>query len=248
MMLKRILLIFECLLMLAFLAAAPVFNSGNISAVAGILLLMTVTVRSDVIKRAWRKGSGKAVLICASVLILSGICYAGILSMKMYKAMSNRPDKPNLIVVLGCQVNGERPSKMLRLRLDAAYDALTEFPDVPCVVTGGKGTGENISEAECMKRYLVEKGIDESRIITEDRSTSTYENVRFTFELTDSLGFGRDITIVTDGYHQYRASLIAKEQDAGEITAISADTELHFLPTYWVREWLGITHYYLFGK
>lgn len=248
MTLKRILLVIEALLMLAFLAAFPVINSGNIMALAGITLLMAATLRFDAVKRIWKKRSGRAVVISILAIIMAGICYACVLSSRMIGAISNRPENPQLIVVLGCQVNGDRPSKMLRLRLDAAYEALTEFPDLPCVVTGGKGTGENLSEAECMKRYLVEKGIDESRIIVEDRSTSTFENIRFTFEITDQMGLGRDITIVTDGYHQYRAGLIAKAQGAGELTAISANTELHFLPTYWVREWLGITHFYLFGR
>ena len=121
-------------------------------------------------------------------------------------------------------------------------------PEAVCVVSGGKGSDEKISEAEAMRRYLVDKGLDESRIIMEDKSTSTFENIKFTFAITDKLALGRDITIVTDGFHQYRASLIAKKEGAGEVKAYSAHTEPRYAPAYWVREWLGLTHFFVFGN
>ena len=99
-----------------------------------------------------------------------------------------------------------------------------------------------------MRRYLVEKGADESRLIMEDKSTNTFENIKFSFAITDKLGCGRDITIVTDGFHQYRASLIAKQEGARNVTAYSANTQSKYVPTYWVREWLGLTHFFVFGN
>ena len=62
---------------------------------------------------------------------------------------------------------------MLKHRLDAAYDYLTEHPDVPVIVCGGQGPDESISEAQCMYEYLTKKGIAAERITQEDRSTST---------------------------------------------------------------------------
>ena len=115
-----------------------------------------------------------------------------------------------------------------------------ENPDAICIASGGKGSDEDISESECMKRTLIEKGADPSRIIMEDTSTTTIENIRNTFAITDAMGYGRDITIVTDGFHQFRASMIAKQCGAGEVSAISANTEIRFIPTYWVREWIAI--------
>ena len=87
----------------------------------------------------------------------------GILSILMYKAQENRPEKANVIVVLGCQVKGERPSRMLRRRLDAAITAMNDNPDTLCIVSGGKGDDEKISEALAMKNYLLEKGMDSDR-------------------------------------------------------------------------------------
>ena len=105
-----------------------------------------------------------------------------------------------------------------------------------------------ISEALAMKNYLLEKGMDSDRIIMEDKSTSTYENIQNSLKILDELGMSHDMTIVTDGFHQYRASLIAKAQGVENVTAYSAYTEPRYLFTYWVREWLGLTHFFMLGS
>jgi uncharacterized SAM-binding protein YcdF (DUF218 family) len=196
----------------------------------------------------WKFTVGKILLVVLSVIILSGVVYVTILSVLMYKAQENCPDNPNVIVVLGCKVNGDRPSRMLRRRLEAAYEAMQAHPDTLCIVSGGKGSNETMTEALAMKNYLVELGADENRIIMEDRSTSTYENIKFTLEILDELDMSHDMTIVTDGFHQYRASLIAKAQGVENVTAYSAYTEPRYLFTYWVREWLGLTHFFVLGN
>lgn len=245
-LIRILLLAAEVVLAGAFLAAFPYFNSGNIAALVFLALIFLATLKWD--KLAPFIAAHKIFTTAAAAVICAGMIFAAVLSAKMYRQLTNEPEEPKLLVVLGCKVRGETPSKMLRLRCDRAASEMAEHPDLVCVVSGGKGHGENISEAEAMKRYIVGKGIDPDRIIKEDRSTSTAENIKFSFELTDALGLGRDITIVTDGYHQYRASLIAKKNGADKVTAYSADTERRFVPSYWVREWLGIVHFYLLGR
>lgn len=245
-MTEKILIFIELLAAAAFLAAFPVFNAGNAAglAVCGAALVVTADIFGvrTALASAWRGGGAlRALLAAAGALILAGVVLAAVLSVKMVGGMKNAPEtEPRLIVVLGCQVRGERPSRMLARRLDVAYDAMERYPEAKVVVSGGKGSDEAISEGECMTRYLIEKGADPSRIIKEDTSTTTYENIRNTFAITDAMGLGRDMTLVTDGYHQYRASLIAKKCGAGDVRAISAHTEKRFIPTYWVREWLAI--------
>lgn len=248
---RWVLLVIELLMILWFAAAFPFGNAGTVIGGLMCCVLIIATLKwKDIIRSAkglCKTGAGKAVVISVSVIAAVMILYFAILSVMMLKAIFSKPDKPNVVVILGCQVRGERPSKMLRRRLDAAIELLDEYPDVKCVVSGGKGDDENISEAECMKRYLVEKGISESRIIMEDKSTTTFENLKFTFAKLDEMGISRDITIVTDGYHQYRASLIAKEQGAGEVTSYSADTEFRHVASHWVREWFALTKFFIFG-
>jgi uncharacterized SAM-binding protein YcdF (DUF218 family) len=225
---------------------------GNLLGIIVSVMLMIITANwtkfCGIISKIWGHGAGKFGLIFVSTLILAGIIYVGILSILMYKAQENRPEKANVIVVLGCQVKGERPSRMLRRRLDAAITAMNDNPDTLCIVSGGKGDDEKISEALAMKNYLLEKGMDSDRIIMEDKSTSTYENIQNSLKILDELGMSHDMTIVTDGFHQYRASLIAKAQGVENVTAYSAYTEPRYLFTYWVREWLGLTHFFMLGS
>ncbi len=243
---EKILLIIEIALIFVFIAAFPVVNAGNIAgaAVCGAAAVLTADVFGirTALVNAWKSSLPARIGLCgAAVLFAAGIIIAAALSIGMARAMNNAPEKePKLVIVLGCQVRGERPSRMLARRLDTAYEVMERYPGAKVVVSGGKGIDEAISEAECMKRYLVGKGADVSRIIMEDTSTTTFENISNSFAITDPMGLGRDITIVTDGFHQYRAALIAKSVGAGEVTAVSANTEVRFIPTYWVREWLAL--------
>ena len=245
-MTEKILITAELLLAGAMLAAFPVFNAGNAAGLAACALAVVFTAdifgARTAVCAAWRNSLPVRVLLMAVLVVLmAAVVTAAVLSVRMFRAMRNDPgDPPGLIVVLGCQVRGERPSRMLAHRLDAAYEAMQAYPGARVVVSGGKGSDELISEAECMKRYLVEKGADASRIIMEDKSATTFENIRNTFAITDAEGLGRDITIVTDGYHLYRASRIAAACGAGEVRSIAADTEKRFIPTYWVREWIAL--------
>lgn len=252
MTIKYIILAVEIFFLLLFIAPFPILNAGNAAGIAFFGLLIAATsVHSQFFKLfriMWTHAWGKGIIIAVFVFLIAGFTYVGILSFKMYKAQENEPKETELIIVLGCQVRGERPSRMLRRRLDTAYAAMEKNPNALVVLSGGKGSDEKISEAEAMYRYLVEKGAKESRLIKEDKSTNTFENIKFSFDITDKMGCGRDITIVTDGYHQLRASLIAKQEGAENVTAYSAHTEPRFLVTYWVREWLGLTHFFVFGN
>ena len=129
----------------------------------------------------------------------------------------------------------------MRERLDAALIYLEENPDSQCIVSGGMGEGEKISEAECMYRYLIKKGIHSSRIIKEDKSTSTRENLRFSKKIIEERGLSKNIAIATSDYHQYRASKIAKTLGFS-VGAVPGHTAWLLFPTFYVRELYGILY------
>lgn len=148
------------------------------------------------------------------------------------------------LIVLGCQVNGTDPSRMLRQRLDAAVDYLTAYPDAACIVSGGMGPGEDITEAACMYNYLTAAGIDESRILPENRATSTMENLRFSLALMEE---GSSAAIVSNEFHLYRAGQMAETLGL-EAELIPADTELPvLLASCSLREILAVWKFHLLG-
>ena len=75
--------------------------------------------------------------------------------------------KKNLdyIIVLGAHVDGTRMTLALLERARRALLYLEENPGTKAVLSGGKGDGENISEAEAMYCYLTGHGINGDRLI-----------------------------------------------------------------------------------
>lgn len=185
---------------------------------------------------------GKAALFIAGILLVAAMTVAAAETVLMVKAATNRPPENTTAVVLGCAVKGTRPSRILQERLDAAYAYLIKNSEAVCVLSGGQGAGEDISEAECMYRYLTEKGIQPERLLKEEKSTTTEENLSFTKELLAESGLGNEITIITSEFHEYRANAMAKKLG---FTSYSTPSRTFFvyLPTYYVRELFGILYY-----
>ena len=185
-------------------------------------------------------------LVVSGILLIGGIfgivvITAVIETVLIVKASAKKPQENATLIVLGCKVYGEHASRSLRERLDAALIYLEENPNSQCIVSGGMGEGEKISEAECMYRYLTKKGINSSRIIKEDKSTSTRENLRFSKKIMEEKGLGNNIAIATSEYHQYRASQIAKSLGFS-VGAVSGHTAWWLFPTFYMRELYGILY------
>ena len=150
------------------------------------------------------------------------------------------PEAPYLIV-LGAGVNGTEPSLSLLERLKAAKQYLDEYPKTTAIVSGGQGAGEKISEAECMSRWLTDNGISEDRILMETKSTSTYENLKYSLEIIRENGGMTDkVALLSGEYHLYRAKYYAKEFGAN-VVGIAANTSYPILKTnYFIREAFGV--------
>ena len=130
------------------------------------------------------------------------------------------------------------PSVVLKFRLDAAYDYLTANEDTLCVVSGGQGSNEPCSEAEGMYAYLVERGIAPERILMEDQSTDTSENIAFSAALIG--GTDKDVGIVTNNFHVFRGVMLARHAGFENACGISARSNIYFQPNNLVREFFGI--------
>ena len=122
---------------------------------------------------------------------------------------NSKPVKSDTAIILGCQVYGSEPSPFLKWRCDEGLRLYKDGIVSKIIVSGGKGQGENISEAQAMKVYLVSKGMDESDIIIEDKSASTAANLINSNKIMKQYNL-KTAVIVSNKYHLKRASLIAK--------------------------------------
>ena len=126
--------------------------------------------------------AGRVLKIVVTALLAIGVVVFVIIEIPIVKAArTDAPADCGYIVVLGAGLHGDVPSLSLRNRLDAALAWLEAHPDCVAVVSGGQGPGETMTEGEAMQIWLEAKGVDPSRIIVEDRATSTMENLEYSF-------------------------------------------------------------------
>ena len=82
----------------------------------------------------------------------------------------------------------------------------------------------------------------------EDQSESTSENLRFSKKILDEQGISGSVYLATDSYHEMRAQMLAKTEQLPPCYPVTPYTSWYLLPTYWVREWFGIAHAFVFGN
>ena len=172
-------------------------------------------------------------------LICLGLAVAVPLSINMARYANYKADEAQTVIVLGCKVNGSRPSLYLYNRCAAAAEYLQENPDAVAILSGGQGADEDISEAQCMLETLTEMGVDESRLILEDKSTNTRENLEFSKAIIDERGLSSEVLIVTNEFHEYRAKLLCEKIGLGFHSKCSYSARYTFL-TFYTRELGGI--------
>ena len=186
----------------------------------------------------------KTILIIIYAAALVFFCIMGaLLSSSAHKKADYNKD---VLVVLGCAVRGDKVSLTLKYRLDAALEYLDHSPDTHVIVSGGKGDGENLSEAQAMKDYLVSHGVDSSRITMEDKSTSTWENFKFTREILDERFPDASVAFVSTAFHVYRSGRVAI-MNGIEAEGYAAKDVWYSAPNNYMRESIAITLYKIQG-
>lgn len=164
--------------------------------------------------------------------------------------ISSGHEKPDpgakYMIIPGAQVRGREISRPLACRLDTAYEYLEENPGTIVIVSGGQGSGEDIPEACAMKIYLEKNGIEGSRILEEDQSVNTDQNIAFSRKLMDSQ---EDyVVVVSNAFHIYRTVEICKKQGLEHVQGLGAPSNRIMIPSYYLREALAVVKYKVSGQ
>ena len=192
---------------------------------------------------------GKAVVTVVTILLCAGLAVFAATEGFIIHASRGNPGDSDYLLVLGAKVNENGPSLALRNRIDAAYDYLTAHPDCIAILSGGQGSDEPMTEAQCMFRELTARGIDPSRLWLEDQSTNTWENLKFSRALLEeNTGSAPEqIALVSSEFHLFRAGLFAR-RFGFHIQGVPAATTLPLLKAnYFIREAVAVWYYLLFG-
>ncbi len=188
----------------------------------------------------------------AAVLVSIGLLYFCAVEIPIIKNASTDDDahSKDYVIVLGAEVRGSKPTPSLYYRLCGAMEILALNPDSTAIVSGGQGEGEDITEAQCMRDWLVAQGVDPNRIIMEDKATSTMENLEYSFDIIRSLGEEPDgnTTIVSSSYHLFRAKSMAERLGVTAAGYASSPGNPILALNFFIREAFGITHLWVFGK
>ncbi|MEE0929406.1 MAG: YdcF family protein [Acutalibacteraceae bacterium] len=215
--------IFACLFVIAFYGARPLLKK-----------LREKLYQKRITKILWKTGR---------FLIYTFISYSFIVSVIMAICANIPPIENASEIMLGAQVKGTQPTLSLYDRITAGREFLEENPESICVATGGLGNTAEITEAQCMYNVLTSEGIDSDRIYLENHAVNTKENIEFSYEIIQENDKNKNIAIVSDGFHQARARLIARKLGiTSHIGAVSANTNWIYMPTFWVREWFAIPY------
>ena len=168
-----------------------------------------------------------------------------------YLAWTRRRGGPvGAVIVLGAGLQrGDRVGPLLAVRLDCGREALGRIgtADARLIVSGGQGTDEKISEAAAMADYLATRGVDRSRVLLEDRSTTTAENLRYSREVLAEHRIEPPVAVVSNNFHAFRAALFMHRQGLDGY-ALGAPTAAYYWPSATIREFAAICGEHLVGN
>lgn len=168
----------------------------------------------------------------------------GTIIMSIISAKHKPKKEKDYIIILGCMINkdGTLP-RLLKSRVDRAiWFAKRQKEkygnDIIFVPSGGQGSDEPMSEGDAIKKYLIEQGINKKNILVENKSTTTYQNIKYSVKLIKEKNKDARIAFSTTNYHVLRAGYIASKQKI-YIEGIGAKTKIYFWLNAFIREFVA---------
>lgn len=181
------------------------------------------------------------------ICVIMGLVFFGVVEgMVLSQCGAKAQPGADYVIVLGAQWKENGPSYVLKKRLDKALEYLKANPETKVIVSGGQGSNEPISEAQGMYGYLVDAGIEAERILVEDKSTNTCENLVFSSELLEEAN--TRVVLVTNNFHVFRATAIAKKQGYAKVEGLAAGSYPGMLPNNLLREFFGVVKDFWVGN
>ena len=187
-------------------------------------------------------------------LILAGVLvFAALLGAVLHGSHDHVVGQPKIMVILGCQVKPWGPSVLLRDRINKAAEYLKDHPDVTVVASGGQGPDEPMTEARAIHDALVELGIDSRRILLEEKSVSTIQNLRYSVELLEEAGYDvdRGTIVVSNGFHLTRVRMLWTRitGDDGNLSTLAAPSS-HVPSRYkmYIREPIALVKSFILDR
>jgi len=182
------------------------------------------------------------------MLVILGICLFAVIEINIfYKGLNSKTQKADVIIVMGCAVWRDVPSPALYERIYKSFELYRDGYAKKIIATGAQGEGENVTEAEAIKKQLIRLGVKAKDIIEENKATNTVENLKFAKNIMQKNGFRKSI-IVTNYFHIYRCSMVSSDLKINSTFAkAKMPDSIPYLISSNLREILSVTKYYFLG-
>lgn len=243
------------IILIAYVLGINMISSTKIAfsipiAIVGIMLIIYHFIK-EYLKKI--RNFSKVVKVFKTLICIGLICFT-LIEIIIVAYPKYKKENSDYILVLGAGlINGKTPSLTLKGRLDAALECINKYNNSGYIVlSGGKGDDEQIAEAIAMSNYLQNKGIPKERLIIEDNSRNTYENIKYSKEkIEEHSGKPIDkvtVKIVTTDFHAFRSSILAKRNGYSNFENYSSETVWFLVPVMYTREALAIIKSIIFDK
>lgn len=210
-----------------------------------LLLFILILIRSGIVLFINYMGytySSRTYLIVHSICLGIVVYIIGIGVLIIYNAFKKCPKGMDYLIIHGARTG----TRVLNNRIKVAYNYLLENPNTIVIGTGGQGKDEDMPEGIYIHNYLVDKGISEDRILVEDKSRDTIENLLYSAKLIEDIK-NKKIALVSDDYHIYRCRMTAKKYLGIKTYSIPAHSVRLSLIDSIVRELLSTIYHFIKG-
>ena len=218
---------------------------GIIIALGEIATLVAVLIpvfggKDWIFETSLRRINRISVFFSVTVIYIS-MCFLVFMIYCVFLQIIPRKRDFDYVIIHGAGLlDGDRVSKLLADRLDKAIEVYQKDPTPPIMIpSGGKGSDEKISEAEAMARYLIDKGIPPEKIIKEDQSLTTLENLKFSKRIIDAREGSKYTVLVTSNYHVYRALRYCRKIKM-KCTGVGSHVAFYYWPSALIREFIAV--------
>jgi uncharacterized SAM-binding protein YcdF (DUF218 family) len=221
--------------------------ANTLTLIFAIAIILLIIIETIVVLKVLPNWVNSLLAFAPAIFIYYFIVFMDFLSVSFLYQFNHPKPIQDYVIVLGAGLlDGERVSPLLAQRIDKAISFVKEQKaktgkKAKLVMSGGQGADEKVSEAEAMKNYALSQGIEPSEIIEENRSTTTFENMKFSKEKLEKIFGSSDFKAIfaSNNYHIFRAGLYARAADLNA-NGIGSKTAKYFLPNAFLREFIAV--------
>lgn len=238
---------------LTLINALVLVSYGNSNVGSIILYVLTIIFGIFLFYyQAWHiRSKNKYIQIAKGILFFGFILYACEILFLAAFAYANRPlGTEKTAIVLGAGLDDEKPSRILKMRLDTALNWYMEDADRILITSGGQGSDEILPEGEAMRNYLIRNGVPADHIFSECKSTTTYENFKYSRDVLrdNNIDDGSTIVIITNNFHCFRAQEYAKIVGLNNVKTLASPTPVFGILPNFLREGFAFMKYMIINK